>query len=72
MACRKARSFTSSSVLGEVLRNRLSPVLQAPNTDVNVRKYKGCVKVMPTIAQLLRKPREVSRESSKSPALENC
>jgi small subunit ribosomal protein S12 len=42
------------------------------NIDVNVRKYKGCVKVMPTIAQLLRKPRQVSRESSKSPALENC
>jgi small subunit ribosomal protein S12 len=32
----------------------------------------GCVKVMPTISQLVRKPREVSRESSKSPALENC
>jgi small subunit ribosomal protein S12 len=42
------------------------------NIDVNVRKYKGCVKVMPTIAQLLRKPRQVSRESSKSPALDNC
>ena len=27
---------------------------------------------MPTIAQLLRKPRQVSRESSKSPALDNC
>ncbi len=27
---------------------------------------------MPTISQLLRKPREVSRENSKSPALENC
>ena len=27
---------------------------------------------MPTISQLVRKPREVSRFSSKSPALENC
>uniref|UniRef100_A0A914YE50 Small ribosomal subunit protein uS12m n=1 Tax=Panagrolaimus superbus TaxID=310955 RepID=A0A914YE50_9BILA len=27
---------------------------------------------MPTISQLVRKPREVSRVSSKSPALENC
>src|SRR5690554_812141 len=27
---------------------------------------------MPTISQLVRKPREVARESSKSPALENC
>ena len=27
---------------------------------------------MPTISQLVRKPREVSRANSKSPALENC
>ncbi|MGE8590842.1 MAG: 30S ribosomal protein S12, partial [Alcaligenes sp.] len=27
---------------------------------------------MPTMSQLVRKPREVSRASSKSPALENC
>jgi small subunit ribosomal protein S12 len=35
-------------------------------------QVKGCVKVMPTISQLVRKPREVSRANSKSPALENC
>ncbi|NLA90016.1 MAG: 30S ribosomal protein S12, partial [Alcaligenaceae bacterium] len=27
---------------------------------------------MPTISQLVRKPREFSRATSKSPALENC
>ncbi|MBU5877260.1 30S ribosomal protein S12, partial [Vibrio cholerae O1] len=27
---------------------------------------------MPTISQLVRKPRAVSRPGSKSPALENC
>jgi len=30
------------------------------------------LKVMPTISQLVRKPREVSVSKSKSPALENC
>ena len=33
---------------------------------------KGISKVMPTISQLVRKPREVSIIKSKSPALENC
>ena len=33
---------------------------------------KGISKVMPTISQLVRKPREVSVIKSKSPALENC
>ena len=44
------------------------------NTYVNqyVKYVIGYVKVMPTISQLVRKPREVSRVSSKSPALENC
>jgi len=42
------------------------------STTVHVIRKTGCEKVMPTISQLVRKPREVSRESSKSPALENC
>src|SRR5690606_6688003 len=42
------------------------------STQVPILNVTGCVKVMPTISQLVRKPREVSRESSKSPALENC
>lgn len=33
---------------------------------------KGISKVMPTISQLVRKPREVRVVNSKSPALENC
>lgn len=33
---------------------------------------KGYVEVMPTISQLVRKPRGLARPGSKSPALENC
>ena len=66
------RSFTDFRLIVGVLR------------AAQEREYCGCVvdnagnrdkrelEVMPTISQLVRKPREVSVTKSKSPALENC
>ncbi len=50
----------------------LEGVFQKQYVNQYVKYVIGYVKVMPTISQLVRKPREVSRASSKSPALENC
>ena len=69
MVCWQARSFTYLT-LEAVLREPPSP--RAYRSKRRVRKYlpvvrKGISKVMPTISQLVRKPREVSIIKSKSP-----
>ena len=83
MHLRKARSFTYATfeAVQWVTNLRELPPPGATASGVggvaSTPKYfqwyvKGISKVMPTISQLVRKPREVSIIKSKSPALENC
>jgi len=77
----KTRSFTYGT-FEAVLRELPLAGVPAWTTGQPTREYeysstyqwyvKGISKVMPTISQLVRKPREVSVIKSKSPALENC
>src|SRR5688500_9172199 len=77
----KTRSFTLFRGRRSLLKSPAAIALRPATTDATqagaslkyVNQYAstrfvritGCVKVMPTISQLVRKPREVSRESSK-------
>ncbi len=61
-------------VLGKknFFHQQLISILTAPNPSVQIGWFYTSTDTMPTINQLVRKPRELTHDKSKSPALKNC